>query len=165
MGTRGPGERSTICGEGCAMTSVSMALAGLGVDLANSAVRPDSLNSWLEDNHGYVCIADDCNNLVLSSPNRVPNSPLQFVSEHAKPELNDMRAAVEKGDTIFVGETISSPRARRERCGGGAVARSLCVCRLRHASLVAHFTPRPADSSSRPSLPQPMSTTAATLCW
>ncbi len=45
MGTRGPGERSTICGEGCAMTSVSMALAGLGVDLADRAVRP-CLQRW-----------------------------------------------------------------------------------------------------------------------
>ncbi|KAA0156399.1 hypothetical protein FNF29_01191 [Cafeteria roenbergensis] len=108
MGTRGPGERSTICGEGCAMTSVSMALAGLGVDLADRAVRPDSLNSWLEDNHGYVCIAGDCNNLVLSAPNRVPSSRLQFVSEHDKPELDDMRAAVEKGDTIFVAHVHDS---------------------------------------------------------
>jgi hypothetical protein len=31
MGVDGPGERSTICGEGCAMSSVSMALAALGI--------------------------------------------------------------------------------------------------------------------------------------
>ena len=31
MGVDGPGERSTICGEGCAMTSVAMALASLGI--------------------------------------------------------------------------------------------------------------------------------------
>ena len=31
MGVDGPGERSTICGEGCAMTSVAMALAALGI--------------------------------------------------------------------------------------------------------------------------------------
>ena len=30
MGVDGPGERSTICGEGCAMSSVAMALAALG---------------------------------------------------------------------------------------------------------------------------------------
>src|SRR5689334_13092825 len=33
MGTNGPGERSTICGEGCAMSSLSMALAGLGATI------------------------------------------------------------------------------------------------------------------------------------
>ena len=33
MGTVGNGERSTICGEGCAMSSVSSALAGLGVQI------------------------------------------------------------------------------------------------------------------------------------
>ena len=31
MGVDGPGERSTICGEGCAMSSVSMALAAVGI--------------------------------------------------------------------------------------------------------------------------------------
>lgn len=31
MGVDGPGERSTICGEGCAMSSVAMALAALGL--------------------------------------------------------------------------------------------------------------------------------------
>ena len=29
----GPGERSTICGEGCAMSSLSMALNGLNITL------------------------------------------------------------------------------------------------------------------------------------
>jgi hypothetical protein len=33
MGTKGSGEQSTICGEGCAMSSVSMAMAGLGIDI------------------------------------------------------------------------------------------------------------------------------------
>jgi len=31
MGVDGAGERSTICGEGCAMSSASMALAALGI--------------------------------------------------------------------------------------------------------------------------------------
>ena len=30
MGTAGPGERATVCREGCAMTAVAMALAGQG---------------------------------------------------------------------------------------------------------------------------------------
>lgn len=33
MGVKGNGERSNICGEGCAMSSVSMALAGIGVKI------------------------------------------------------------------------------------------------------------------------------------
>ncbi len=42
MGVDGPGERSTICGEGCAMSSVAMALAALGIKapwLASSSMR------------------------------------------------------------------------------------------------------------------------------
>jgi len=33
MGTNGNGERSTICGEGCAMSSLSMVLAGMGISI------------------------------------------------------------------------------------------------------------------------------------
>ncbi|RYG57094.1 hypothetical protein EON66_01240 [archaeon] len=33
MGVSGPGERSTICGEGCAMSSLSMALAAYGITI------------------------------------------------------------------------------------------------------------------------------------
>lgn len=167
MGTRGPGERSTICGEGCAMTSVSMALAGLGVDLAERAVRPDSLNSWLEDNHGYVCIADDCNNLVLSAPNRVPHSRLQFVSEHDKPELDDMRAAVEKGDTIFVGESLLEFQGAQQTLSPLAQCRSGLEMRLHsiHPKLSRSSPSTPTRPNSPWPLSQLMSTTAATSCW
>ena len=36
MGVDGPGERSTICGEGCAMSSLSMALNGFGVKIGGA---------------------------------------------------------------------------------------------------------------------------------
>ncbi len=37
MGVAGNGERSTICGEGCAMTSLSMALAGLNIPISGES--------------------------------------------------------------------------------------------------------------------------------
>ena len=50
MGVAGPGERNTICNEGCAMSSTAMALSGLGVE-----VNPGQFNTWLEKNEGYAC--------------------------------------------------------------------------------------------------------------
>lgn len=43
MGINGTGERATICREGCAMSSLAMALNGLGVNLPDgSAINPVS---------------------------------------------------------------------------------------------------------------------------
>lgn len=103
MGVAGPGERATICQEGCAMSSVSMALAGLGVTLDGAPVTPASMNSWLESHGGYTCIDGDCNNLVLSAPDSVPGSPLCLRGESPKPSLRDLRLAVMARDTIFIG--------------------------------------------------------------
>lgn len=52
MGTPGYGERATICREGCAMSSLSMALAGFGVDIDGKPSNPGTLNKWLEANEG-----------------------------------------------------------------------------------------------------------------
>jgi len=75
MGTKGNGEDSTICGEGCAMTSLSMALFAFGalIPIAGSTQpsNPATFNSWLEANAGYVCLDGDCNNLVLNAVSRL----------------------------------------------------------------------------------------------
>jgi hypothetical protein len=42
MGVDGPGERSTICGEGCAMSCLSSGLAGLGATIEGASERPES---------------------------------------------------------------------------------------------------------------------------
>jgi hypothetical protein len=37
MGTPGQGERSNVCGEGCAMSSLSMSLNGLGIQIGGES--------------------------------------------------------------------------------------------------------------------------------
>jgi len=80
MGVPGPGERSTICGEGCAMSSTSMVLAGLGVTLDGELVNPGTLNKWLMDNNGYLCAAGDCNNLNLTFEEDFTNT-IRYIGE------------------------------------------------------------------------------------
>ena len=150
MGVKGPGERATICQEGCAMTSVSMALAGLGAKLHGDAVRPDTMNQWLEENKGYTCIDGDCNNLVLAAPGSVPGSPLTFVSEKPKPALSDMRDAVLGGSTVIIGET---PPVRTPE-----------QAFARHGALVLGIVAERISRTRIPRHPQLMCTTAATLC-
>ena len=66
-----PKKDSTICRVGCAMTSLAMLLAGLGVPGVslrplNNSLNPGTLNSWLQQNGGY-----DCQNIQ-------PNDPVCF---------------------------------------------------------------------------------------
>ena len=48
MGVKGNGERATICAEGCAMSCVSMALAGLDIKVANMTANPQNLNGVVQ---------------------------------------------------------------------------------------------------------------------
>ncbi len=102
MGVQGPGERSTICGEGCAMTSVTMALAGWGITVNGSVVNPGSMNAWLEANAGYVCMDGDCNNLVLDAPDKVPGSPLRLVGETAPPAYETAMQQLQAGSMVYL---------------------------------------------------------------
>jgi len=87
MGVKGPGEQATICREGCAMTSLTMALNGLGLYINDTQLDPGVMNSWLQANDGYTCAGGDCNNLVLDAPERIPGSPLVFLGEKEKPSM------------------------------------------------------------------------------
>lgn len=102
MGVDGPGERNTICYEGCAMSSVAMAMAGYGFTLPGEATppTPGSLNAWLIANKGYACAAHDCNNLVLNMPDVITGGRMRIVGEwgghccggnDAKPSLASMQ--------------------------------------------------------------------------
>ena len=68
MGVAGPGERATVCREGCAMSCAAMLLGSIGIQLNGTAVTPGSFNSWLRTHGGYRCDAGDCNTLVLQAP-------------------------------------------------------------------------------------------------
>jgi hypothetical protein len=104
MGTNGDGERSTICGEGCAMSCVSMALNGLGVTIGGQQSDPQTLNAWLENNNGYMCADGDCNNLVLDSINTVSSGRLLFVSEAPKQSVADILEGISSGTMVYIGE-------------------------------------------------------------
>lgn len=101
MGVNGPGERSTICGEGCAMSSLAMALAGQGAAVDGALATPATLNAWLEDHNGYVCLQDDCNNLNLTAVTAL-NSTWRYLGENQKPSLAAIRTGVVRGDTIYI---------------------------------------------------------------
>ena len=111
MGTVGNGERATICREGCAMSSVSMGLAGLGVKIPSEAgelaANPGSLNTWLESNQGYTCAAGDCNNLVLDAPTKLTNR-LKLIGEAAKPSLASLQASVLSGKIMHIAHVHNS---------------------------------------------------------
>lgn len=106
MGTAGNGERSTICGEGCAMSSTSMALNGLGITIDGISANPQSLNAWLERTPGgYLCAAGDCNNLNLTIIQDVgsPTAPhLELIGELPKPSIPDIQAGLTAGDTVYI---------------------------------------------------------------
>eukprot|EP01013_Petalomonas_cantuscygni_P033111 TRINITY_DN5991_c0_g1_i1.p1 TRINITY_DN5991_c0_g1~~TRINITY_DN5991_c0_g1_i1.p1 ORF type:complete len:371 (-),score=59.93 TRINITY_DN5991_c0_g1_i1:293-1405(-) len=102
MGTKGAGERATVCREGCAMTSVSMLLAGLGSRAPfGGALSPGSFNQWLEDNHGYVCASGDCNDLVLAAPDRL-SARITLVGETPPPPLEELRASIHRGRDFYL---------------------------------------------------------------
>ena len=100
MGTPGPGERSTICGEGCAMTSVAMSLSGLGFKIGASLATPASLNTWLMANKGYMCAAGDCNNLVLQAPAWLDRG-ITLVGEIPPPPEDEIQRGLESGEYIY----------------------------------------------------------------
>ena len=89
MGVKGNGWRSTICGEGCAMSSTAMALAGLGVTINGSPVTPATLNTWLIANEGYLCLDGDCDNLNLTAPERL-SSVMSLIGETQKPPFKEI---------------------------------------------------------------------------
>lgn len=83
------------------MSSLSMALAGLGVSIDNAPSNPGSLNAWLEANNGYTCAAGDCNNLVLNAVQRL-TPVLKLVGEIEKPPVAEIRANLTSQAQVFI---------------------------------------------------------------
>jgi hypothetical protein len=62
----------TICQKGSALSSISMALTGIG-----NNYNPGTLNNWLKQNDGYysgVILLRSINRLGLTFKGRIPNS-------------------------------------------------------------------------------------------
>jgi hypothetical protein len=112
MGTAGPGERNTVCHEGCAMSCVSMILAGLNITVgATQPANPGSLNSWLVANQGYTCAGGDCNNLVLNAPDSISHGRVRLIGEwggkccggdDARPSLETLQQQINTSSVAFI---------------------------------------------------------------
>ena len=108
MGVPGPGERASICREGCAMSCVAMVLAALeapvvGVNGSRAATTPGTFNAWLEANNGYRCDGGDCNNLVLEAPEALAGAPrLSLIGEAPKGTFADIAGGIANGSVAHV---------------------------------------------------------------
>ena len=114
MGTNGNGERATICKEGCAMTCVSMSLAGVNLSIpinstTSVTANPGVLNTWLINNNGYECLDGDCNNLNIPIIDNLTNFHFIYNSSSAAsstslptPSMNEIRRGLDAMDTIFI---------------------------------------------------------------
>jgi hypothetical protein len=103
MGVNGTGERSTICGEGCAMTSLAMVLNALQVPYPGAPllIDPGNFNAWLMANNGYTCAAGDCNNLVLDAVERL--TPLvTLFGELPAPPYSDIVRGLKNGTVAYI---------------------------------------------------------------
>jgi len=101
MGIFGNGERAPICTEGCAMSSLSMALFGHGIEVDGNEANPQTLNYWLMANKGYMCAGGDCNNLVLDAPERL-SKRIKLLGELPKPPIGDLRKGLDRGDIVYI---------------------------------------------------------------
>ena len=62
---------------------VLQVLSGLGMQINGMPATPGTFNVWLMANSGYLCIDQDCNNLVLDAVTRL-NSSVILVGENPK---------------------------------------------------------------------------------
>eukprot|EP01111_Echinosteliopsis_oligospora_P005887 TRINITY_DN1962_c0_g2_i1.p1 TRINITY_DN1962_c0_g2~~TRINITY_DN1962_c0_g2_i1.p1 ORF type:complete len:224 (-),score=51.96 TRINITY_DN1962_c0_g2_i1:200-871(-) len=110
----GSGKYDTICAQGCAMSSLSMALNGHGYSLNNTTISnvddgddvniqidPKTLNAWLRANNGYVVIDGDPDNLQLPSVDKISSS-IKFISEVEKPSEDIMRGYIDSSSPIMI---------------------------------------------------------------
>ena len=103
MGVNGTGERSTICGEGCAMTSLAMVLNALQVPypFAPLLIDPGNFNAWLLGNGGYMCAGGDCNNLVLNAVERL-TPRVKLIGELPAPPMKDIVRGLKNGTVSYI---------------------------------------------------------------
>jgi len=88
----------TICHQGCAMSSVSMVIAGYNISIDGEVSTPKTLNQWLRKNNGYTCMDGDCCNLVLNAPDRIAPTQIKSLGEPLTPALNDLVKMVSQGE-------------------------------------------------------------------
>jgi len=102
-------EDDTICDQGCAMTSLSMALAGFKFTINGSLINPLLLNQWLRLTSGYHCDAGDCCNLVLNAPNQLNQARIRSLGEPQTPFLSTLTKMVSNGLIVLAHVPFDHP--------------------------------------------------------
>ena len=119
MGVVGKGERDTVCHQGCAMSCVAMVLAGRNISLGagQDPMNPGSLNRWLVAHQGYVCLAGDCCNLVLNTPDGLSSGKVRLIGEwggkccggdDARPSLSTMQTLLNSSTAALIAHVRNS---------------------------------------------------------
>lgn len=96
----GIGNCSTICANGCAMSSGAMLLKVNGVN-----VNPGQLNSWLQNNAGY----SGCN-VLWTSVDNYPGSTMTWYGS-ATYSLSIIKSEIDAGNPVIVHVNRTSPCA------------------------------------------------------
>jgi len=101
---------SSVCREGCAMSAVAMALNGKNVLINGDKATPGTLNAYLHNNGGYLCLGGDCNNLKLDAPNALsqPNYSITFISENQKPSYPTLQGYIMSTDLVSIGHVLNN---------------------------------------------------------
>lgn len=95
----GTSSSNTICSAGCAMSSLTMALASYGVKLNGAAVTPSTLNSWLTGHGGYV--SGDL--LVWAAANQLGGPKYQnYYKGYGSMSVDALNAAASRGQPVIV---------------------------------------------------------------
>jgi len=92
----------TLCQQGCAVTSLTMALAKRGERLDGAPLDPGTFNQWLHTHDGYLDIGGDPNNLNLTAPEQLNPSAIRFISEKEKPDIRTMQAWIRGGQPEII---------------------------------------------------------------
>lgn len=80
--------RDTVCNEGCAMSCISMALNSYGYIVDGKSPNPGTMNAWLVNNQGYLCLDGNCNNLALEQVQKIDvYGRIKFIGEIFRPNL------------------------------------------------------------------------------
>lgn len=89
---------STICAEGCAMSSVAMALAAFNIKINGNLANPGLLNEWLNSNSGFV----SGNLLVWNAVKKLGMPMEEYVTSKSTMTKEQLRGYVDNCQPVVV---------------------------------------------------------------
>jgi hypothetical protein len=97
----GTSSTDTICSTGTALTAVAMILSA-----EDPAITPDTLNTWLTGNSGYVI---ECS-LLWTAIDAYPGTAYRYAGKKAFTGLADLKAELDLGNPVIFSLTSSEYR-------------------------------------------------------